>query len=210
MALSDTSSTQAVSGTFYNYERDPNRNKLAVRFLLCSVLAIISLLFSIILSRGGIVYIIISFVLLVLAILSIVTAVIISFRETLRSDITYDERSGRGRNSEIPDELGKWNWGSAGLGYIWGVYFKKWNSFISLIPIINLPWSIFMGLRGNTWAWSNYRWESVAEFKRAQNEWKIWGIVFFLLRIPDMVIVLFLTLGVLAIGIQKLFGLIIF
>ncbi len=95
----------------------------------------------------------------------------------------YDERSGNGENSVFPEELKKWNWGAAGLGIIWGAYYRVWISFIAFIPFVNIFWWIIMGIYGNRWAWEKNKWESVEKFKEAQSKWNIWGVVCFFLSL---------------------------
>ena len=98
-------------------------------------------------------------------------------------DTSSDERSGRGAESVIPDEIKGWNWGAAGLGWIWGIYHNVWISFLAFIPYFGLIWWIVMGLKGNEWAWRKNQYRNVEEFKVSQNKWKVWGIVFFIISI---------------------------
>ncbi len=100
----------------------------------------------------------------------------------------YDERSGKGAASVIPAELGKWSWGAAGLGWIWGVYHGVWISLLGFIPLLNLVWWIVLGLKGNEWAWRKNKWESVEEFKKKQQAWTSWGIFFFVISLIMMII----------------------
>ena len=104
-------------------------------------------------------------------------------KEDAPINVVYDERSGKGDKSEFPKELNKWNWGAAGLTWIWGAYHSVWMSFLSWIPILNLFFWIILGLNGNKWAWQKTKWESVEKFQLAQNKWKPWGILFFILTI---------------------------
>jgi len=100
----------------------------------------------------------------------------------------YDERSGKGPASEIPDEIKKWNWGAAGLNIIWGAYHGVWLSYISLIPYVNWVWWIILGIMGNKWAWSKRYWKSVEEFQEAQRKWKVWGIIFLIIPLIFMIL----------------------
>lgn len=90
----------------------------------------------------------------------------------------FDERSGKGKNSTVPEEIKVWNWGAAGLNIIWGAYFGVWISLLALFPIINIAICILLGLKGNEWAWRASRWESPEKFKSVQDKWKPAGIVF--------------------------------
>ncbi len=95
----------------------------------------------------------------------------------------YDERSGKGESSTIPAEISGWNWGAAGLSWIWGIYHRVWISLLAFIPFVNLVFWIVMGIKGNEWAWRKTRWESVEAFKRSQKKWGAWGLGLFILNV---------------------------
>jgi len=96
----------------------------------------------------------------------------------------YDARSGPGEASTVPSELiGKWNWGAAGLTWIWGVYFNVWISLLNFVPFLNVIFWIILGFKCNEWAWQKMRWKSVEDFKETQARWKPWGIAFVALRV---------------------------
>lgn len=97
----------------------------------------------------------------------------------------YDIRSGKGSSSEIPKEfvyLG-WNWGAAGLSLLWGMANRVWIVLLMFIPIVNIFIFFYLGFKGNELAWRASRWESVEKFKEAQDKWRPWGILFFILTI---------------------------
>ena len=100
----------------------------------------------------------------------------------------FDERSGKGDFSEIPNEIKGWNWGAAGLTWIWGLYHRVWISVLVFIPFVNIVMWIILGIKGSEWAWRKEKWLSVEEFKYAQRKWKPWGIAFFILSILSMFI----------------------
>jgi len=108
----------------------------------------------------------------------------------------FDERSGKGEESEFPLELKKWNWGAAGLPMIWGAYHSVWWCFFTMIPYVNWIWWIIMGIEGNKWAWQKRYWKNIDEFKQAQKKWKPWGIIF--LFFPIIIAVLFMLIGIIA------------
>lgn len=91
----------------------------------------------------------------------------------------YDERSGWGRQSEFPMELLGWNWGAAGLTWIWGWRHRVWISLLALLPGVGLIMFIFLGINGNEWAWKARKWESVEVFLATQKKWRPWGIAAF-------------------------------
>jgi len=95
----------------------------------------------------------------------------------------YDERSGKKEASVVPEEIKGWNWGAAGLTWIWGVYHGVWISLLTFIPFVNLIMWVILGIKGSEWAWRARPWESVERFVSSQKKWKPWGIVFFALMI---------------------------
>lgn len=108
--------------------------------------------------------------------------IILSKKDTI-STTPHDARSGKGPASEIPEEIRGWNWGAAGLTWIWGIYHGVWISLLCFIPFIGFIMAIILGFKGNEWAWRQSQWESVATFKKAQDAWMIPGIIFFMLGI---------------------------
>ena len=110
--------------------------------------------------------------------------IIFLVRKTLDTANTkYDERSGKGSASIIPEEIKGWNWGAAGLPFIWGMYHHVWISLLKFVPIVGWIWWIVMGLKGNEWAWRKNYWVSVEQFKATQRKWMPWGIAFFILSV---------------------------
>ncbi len=104
-------------------------------------------------------------------------------RSRLKDGVPYDERSGKGKDSAIPQEIATWNWGAAGLPIIWGMAFGVWQFWFGLIPFVNIIWFLVMGKKGNEWAWRNNKWISVEDFKKQQARWATIGSVFFGMRI---------------------------
>ncbi len=103
------------------------------------------------------------------------------------ADTTFDPRSGKGSQSEMPAEIKGWNWGAAGLTWIWGVTHSVWIALLVFIPFVNIVMIILLGMKGNEWAWRAERWVSVDYFKKEQEKWKVWGIIFFILGLASYV-----------------------
>lgn len=116
--------------------------------------------------------------------LGIITGIFIlivsSKNKNIFPNLTFDNRSGKGKDSIIPEEIKGWNWGAAGLFWIWGASNRVWISVLSFVPIINFVFWIYLGIKGNELAWRAKKWESVAKFKETQDEWKPWGVLFFM------------------------------
>jgi len=109
--------------------------------------------------------------------------IILMCKRKLKDGVPYDERSGRGSGSTVPEGLGGWNWGAAGLGFIWGISHNVWISLLSVVPYVNFVWWIVMGLKGNEWAWKKNKWRNEKDFKHFQDKWAPWGIAFFVFSI---------------------------
>ncbi len=112
--------------------------------------------------------------------------------------LEFDKRSGTGKYSIIPDELKKWNWGAFGLNVVWGVYFRVWISFLTFIPLLGIIWMILLGFKGNEWAWRKNAWLSIEEFQTAQEKWKTWGIIFFILNIIGTIASIYINIAILS------------
>lgn len=119
----------------------------------------------------------------ILLILGVPLGIVYLVKRVPADGVTFDERSGKGDASVVPEEIKGWNWGAAGLPIIWGLAHRVWIGLLNLIPVVNVVWWIVMGLKGSEWAWRKEQWISVADFKEYQQKWKIWGIIFFVLSI---------------------------
>ncbi|MBR6126586.1 hypothetical protein IKQ21_02780 [bacterium] len=101
--------------------------------------------------------------------------------------------SGQGPNTPVPDVVAKrFNWGACLLNWIWGLGNKTYITLliflVSAIPIINfiapLVMIIWFGIKGNTWAWQNKRFQSVEHFHAYQKKWAIAAVIIQLILIP--------------------------
>ena len=81
--------------------------------------------------------------------------------------------SGAGRNSVVPDEIRRWNWGAFGLNWLWGLGNQTHIALLCLVPFVNIVMMFVLGAQGSEWAWRNRRWNSVAHFQRVQRGWAI-------------------------------------
>lgn len=81
------------------------------------------------------------------------------------------------RNTEIPPELDRWNWGAFLLNWIWGIGNQTYIALLTLIPFFGLIMLFVLGAKGSRWAWKNGRWDSVEHFRRVQRAWAFWGVV---------------------------------
>ena len=83
-----------------------------------------------------------------------------------------------GVNGPMPVELHGWNWGAFCLTWIWGIANSSYLAFLCFIPFVNVIMVFVLGAKGNEWAWTHRKFESVAQFKAVQKAWATWGLVF--------------------------------
>ncbi len=93
--------------------------------------------------------------------------------------------------AQLPQELKGWNWGAILLPFVWGPFNRVGAGFGSLMVVMVLPipvafqllgytaLALWMGARGNEWAWRARKWKSADHFRRVQRVWVTWGSVGF-------------------------------
>ncbi len=100
----------------------------------------------------------------------------------------FDERSGRGDESTVPEEIKGWSWGAFGLNWIWGISHGLWISLLCFIPLVNIVFIFFLGAKGRAWAWKKEKWESVASFKKYEKPWNVLGVIFFIISMLGLIL----------------------
>lgn len=107
---------------------------------------------------------------------------------------------------ELPQELQCFNWGAFLFTWIWGL---GNNSYIALLSLINiffylnpfagwlssLGFSIWLGCKGNEFAWKNGQWKDIEHFNKVQRNWATWGLI---IIVPLLLLKIFLISLVLA------------
>lgn len=90
----------------------------------------------------------------------------------------------------IDDEskIDKWNWGAFTFSWIWAISNKIYWPLVVFIPFfgwIALPIiSIFLGAKGNKWAWEKSSANTTAsQFISTQKTWNTVGLIFFCISI---------------------------
>jgi len=116
--------------------------------------------------------------------------IVFANKKELHPDTSYDKHSGMGRESVVPSEVKGWNWGAAGLTWIWGAHFSVWISMLAVIPFVGFIMIVVLGIKGSEWAWKAQRWESIEVFKESQARWRPWGVVILLFVALQLSIVL--------------------
>lgn len=98
--------------------------------------------------------------------------------------------SGQGSDEPVPQGISRWSWAGFLLPTIWGGVNRVWIGLLAGVPIVlssalhwlpatyvstlQLPISIYCGIKGNEIAWRKRRWKSVEHFRKIQKRWA-WG-----------------------------------
>lgn len=77
----------------------------------------------------------------------------------------------------LPAGIKGWCWGGVLLNVIWAIRFRIWLGLLTLIPVVGIGVSIWLGLKGRELAWRKGAWSSVEEFNQTQRRWSIAGVV---------------------------------
>jgi len=104
--------------------------------------------------------------------------------------------SGLGKESEVPAEINGWNWGAFLLSWIWGIGNNTYRAFWVFFPFVNFFMVIFLGLKGNEWAWRHRKWKSVEHFKEVQKKWAKASFIFIGVMLVFSVILVFSIGGI--------------
>ncbi len=102
--------------------------------------------------------------------------------------------SGLGKESILPPELRKWNWGAFLLSWIWGIGNSVFIALLTFVPFFGFIMPFVLGAKGNKWAWQKRTWRDVDHFKKTQKTWALCGLafwLFWLLLIPAILFPIF-------------------
>lgn len=78
---------------------------------------------------------------------------------------------GQPKDTPIPSELDRWNWGAFLLNWIWGLGNSTYIALLMFVPLVNVIMIFVLGAKGNKWAWKNRLWENEEHFVRTQRNW---------------------------------------
>jgi len=93
-----------------------------------------------------------------------------------------------GNDSVLPEEVRrKFNWGACLLSWIWGVGHGKYWTLATLVVgamlktygfgLAMLLVNVWFGVKGNEWAWSSGRFNTVDELEAHEMKWAKWGAI---------------------------------
>ena len=101
-------------------------------------------------------------------------------KKSLKSNDKPEHTPGKGRESVVPPDIKRWNWGAFFLNFIWAIGNKTWIGLLTLVPVACYVMPIVLGFKGNEWAWKNKRWDNIDHFKKVQKRWSRWGVSLFI------------------------------
>jgi hypothetical protein len=84
---------------------------------------------------------------------------------------------GQPKDTPIPPNLDRWNWGAFLLNWIWGLGNSTYIALLMFIPLVNIVMIFVLGAKGNHWAWKNRLWADEDHFKRTQRNWSRAGFI---------------------------------
>lgn len=109
------------------------------------------------------------------------------------------ENRYRVQGQAFPKNINCFNWGACILTPIWGIFNNTPITLLSLIlgfipylgVILGIVFSLYCGIKGNEWAWTNKEWSSLNHFHYVQRQWAKWAII-----IEATILTIFLLCGI--------------
>jgi hypothetical protein len=80
------------------------------------------------------------------------------------------------KETPIPPELDRWNWGAFLLNWVWGLGNSTYIALLMFVPIVNFVVIFVLGAKGSQWAWKNRLWANEEHFIRTQRNWARAGV----------------------------------
>lgn len=100
--------------------------------------------------------------------------------------------SGMGKDSVVPAEIKRWNWGAFFLNWIWGIGNSTYIALLMFVPLVNIVMIFVLGAKGSEWAWRNRVWRDIEHFKSTQRKWRNAGLALVLVVLP-LLFILFMN-----------------
>ena len=100
-----------------------------------------------------------------------------------------------------PNVKSTFNWGACFFTWIWGLNHRKPETLLAIlagfIPFGALIASIYIGYKGNEWAWDSGRFQTIDDMQQCQVIWAKWALWMFVLSIvaPLAIFMLILVVG---------------
>mgnify|MGYP001827260297 CR=1 FL=1 len=80
------------------------------------------------------------------------------------------------KDTPIPAELDRWNWGAFLLNWKGGIGNSTYIAFLMFVPFVNMVMIFILGAKGSKWAWKNRVWADEDHFARTQRGWARAGL----------------------------------
>lgn len=105
--------------------------------------------------------------------------------------------------AEIDKALEKWNWGGFFCTWLWAICHRMyWPLLILLVGAIpylgqvcGLSLCVYLGLKGSRIAWESGKYKDFESYRRAQRNWAIGGLVWFILSVSASGYLVYSTLS---------------
>jgi hypothetical protein len=105
----------------------------------------------------------------------------------MNTTVTSENSSGRGKESVVPPEICRWNWGAFLLNWVWGIGNSTYIALLMFVPLVNFAMLFVLGSKGSEWAWRNRVWRDVEHFKAVQKKWAWVGLIVVVVLLPTCV-----------------------
>ena len=101
------------------------------------------------------------------------------------SEWSDTENTSGQREGSVPTEIKGWNWAAFLMPAVWGLFSgvpiaaALWAAVFLPAPfgqIVLLIGAVFLGFKGNEFAWRGKRWESIDHFTKTQKKWGTWAV----------------------------------
>ena len=99
----------------------------------------------------------------------------------------------------FPEKINKFNWGACIIPPIWGLFNNSPIACLILLIgfiryvgwLLAMIFSIYCGIKGNEWAWTNKEWVDLKQFHQVQRNWAIGSVIF------EFIVIIVMTIAIL-------------
>ena len=107
--------------------------------------------------------------------------------------------------ADMDRAMEKWNWGAFFCSWLWAVVQKMyWPLAILIIggipyvgQVCSLCLSVYLGLKGSRIAWESGKYKDFEAYKKAQHNWAVGGVIWFLISLVSSAYLVYTTLSIL-------------
>ncbi|MHB8996983.1 MAG: hypothetical protein ACYC63_17195 [Armatimonadota bacterium] len=112
-------------------------------------------------------------------------------RLPLRSAALVPEEpfNNSGTDEDPPKEVADlgWCWGASlpTTAFWWCITHRVWIGFLLLLPLVNVPVLVWLGLNGYCLAWHNRHFSSFRDFHEKMRAWSAWGFLLLIFALAN-------------------------